>query len=200
MRTTYLTPELILEICKLVKMRLNWKQIANVLNINVSTLRSWRCKGKNDKSGIHYELVQEINKAKMEAKEVRILIPKPSFFYIYFITPEPDSPYITFGYTSQLGDRWKSYRTHTPDPKIVGLIECENKSEAKMLEQDILQKHLQAFVYRNEWLYHTPEVKTFYQKHTNVNITKALKLSLAHNFPAIPSLPQNPLQLKIDLN
>ena len=91
-------------------------------------------------------------------------------YYIYFITPETRSEFICFGQTSALGLRWTQYRTMQPDPKLVGLIECENKDAMLQLEQDIKKEHLKNFNFRNEWLHHTPEVKAFYQAHTNVDI------------------------------
>lgn len=95
-------------------------------------------------------------------------------YYIYFIVPEPNSCYVTFGKTQSLGRRWTQYLTHCPDPKLVGLIKCESTFAMGTLELDIKHDPLKAFVYRKEWMHHTDEVKTFYQKHTNVNIDEVL--------------------------
>lgn len=101
-------------------------------------------------------------------------------YYIYFITPEESSQFITFGRTESLGLRWKSYRTASPDPQLVGLIKCESKAEMRDLELQIKHYHLKNFHYRNEWLYHTPEVIAFYQERTNVDIETTLSDAIEH--------------------
>ena len=95
-------------------------------------------------------------------------------YYIYFITPEAESRFITFGKTSRLGSRWEAYRTTTPDPKIVGLIKCETQNDMNCLEREIKLHHFQDAKYRGEWLYHTLEVKAFYGQHTNIDIKATL--------------------------
>ena len=97
-----------------------------------------------------------------------------TMYYIYFITPETRSEFICFGRTSMLGLRWLQYRTMQPNPKLLGLIECENKDATVQLEVDIKKKYLKNFIFRGEWLHHTPEVKEFYQAHTNVNLETTL--------------------------
>ena len=91
-------------------------------------------------------------------------------YYVYFITPEADSKFVTFGRTFNLGSRWVSYRNQTPDPKIVGLIECKSENDMLSLEYQIRHHDFQGAAHRDEWLYHTPEVKAFYEARTNVNI------------------------------
>ncbi len=95
-------------------------------------------------------------------------------YYVYFITPEADSKFVTFGRTFNLGSRWVSYRNQTPDPKIVGLIECKSENDMLSLEYQIRHHDFQGAAHRDEWLYHTPEVKAFYEARTNVNIEEHL--------------------------
>ena len=93
---------------------------------------------------------------------------------VTLITPEADSKFVTFGRTFNLGSRWVSYRNQTPDPKIVGLIECKSENDMLSLEYQIRHHDFQGAAHRDEWLYHTPEVKAFYEARTNVNIEEHL--------------------------
>lgn len=95
-------------------------------------------------------------------------------YYVYFIQPEPESQFVTFGETTNLGNRWQKYRTMQPNPQLLGLIECKDQDAMNALEFDIKCQHLKASIYRNEWLYHTEEVRAFYLKNSNVDIEKAL--------------------------
>lgn len=97
-------------------------------------------------------------------------------YYVYFITPEPTSVGVKLGRTRNLNDRWESHRCSMLDPRIVGLIQCETEQEAFTLENQI-KNDLSEFTYkeRTEWLYHTEEVKAFYQQHTNICIDSTIK-------------------------
>ena len=97
-------------------------------------------------------------------------------YYVYFITPEPTSVGVKFGITSNLNSRWESHRCSMLDPQIVGLIQCEIEQEAFYLENQI-KNDLSEFIYkeRTEWVYHTEEVKEFYQQRTNVCIDSTIK-------------------------
>lgn len=95
-------------------------------------------------------------------------------YYVYFIRQEENSQFVAFGRTTNLGDRWATYRNHIANPKLVGLIECAHKNEMLDLELQIKHYHLKNAHYRNEWLYHTPEVIAFYQERTNVDIEAVL--------------------------
>ena len=98
-------------------------------------------------------------------------------FYVYFITPEPESRFIKFGKSVSFGNRWYAYRTAMPDPQVVGLIECENETEMNTLESHIKYHNLEAYHY-GEWLYHTEEVKAFYQERTNIDIKETLQRAI----------------------
>ena len=102
-------------------------------------------------------------------------------YYVYFITPEPESRFVTFGKSRNLGSRWIAYKTAQPDPKIVGLIKCNNRYEMDILEDKIKHNHFQNAKHRGEWLYHTAEVKAFYQEKTNVGINQTLSDALEHH-------------------
>lgn len=60
------------QICEYLKRRMKWKDIADLLNIGVSTLRHWRARGEEirakqrRKSGLYLELVEAIAKAEAE--------------------------------------------------------------------------------------------------------------------------------------
>lgn len=99
-------------------------------------------------------------------------------YYIYFILPEPESRFVTFGRSESLGSRWIGYSTSQPDPELVGLIKCESKEKMNMLELEIKNKFLKDYIFRNEWLYHSDEVKTYYKNKTNVDIKKTLLESI----------------------
>lgn len=94
-------------------------------------------------------------------------------YYVYFITPENKSDFVTFGQTASLGNRWYSYRNASPLPKCVGLIQCKSKSKMNSLEKHI-KTQFQDVLLRGEWLYHTDSVKAFYRDRTNVDIEKHL--------------------------
>ena len=99
-------------------------------------------------------------------------------YYIYFITPEPESRFIKFGKSESLGNRWYAYRTAMPDAKVVGLIECQNKTAMNTLESHVKYNTLKVYHVRGEWLYHTEEVKAFYQERTNINIKETLQQAI----------------------
>ena len=103
-------------------------------------------------------------------------------FYLYFITPQDaeNSKFVTFGQTRNLGRRWHAYRNTSPDPKIVGLVECETQDAMLRLERRI-RREFKDVPHRDEWLYHTPEVKAFYRKYTNVDIEKHLSEAAEHH-------------------
>ena len=60
------------QICKYLKLRMKWKEIAELLGIDVSTLRNWRRRGEEiqakqrRKSGLYLDLVEAIAKAEAE--------------------------------------------------------------------------------------------------------------------------------------
>ena len=54
------------QICDLIRHRLTWSQIANVLGIHRNTLILWRKQGKDTASGIYHNLVVAVEKTKGE--------------------------------------------------------------------------------------------------------------------------------------
>ena len=66
MKKTRLTKDIISEIVRLLKLRMSWKHIANAIGVHERTLHSWRAKGAEADSGIHYELVIAIEQARSE--------------------------------------------------------------------------------------------------------------------------------------
>ena len=98
-------------------------------------------------------------------------------YYVYFIKSEPESRFVAFGRTKRLGERYKAYKVHCPNPQLVGLIRVETQTELNELERQI-PKILSKDRYCDEFLYDTPEVREFYTQSTNVDIAETLNTEI----------------------
>ena len=65
-RSSKISEGMIEQICKYVKLRLKWKEIAENVGLHPATLRNWIDAGKKAKSGIKRQLVDAIAQAESE--------------------------------------------------------------------------------------------------------------------------------------